>query len=368
MDHFVYPVMEEELRVPVLKSRVVHLPHGSSVMVSCPGQDNHLLVFGRVRPTRPDRMHYSRITCTDAGLMHVDTPIKWSDLSCLKKPQSSIRMGKTCGQRGTEWIIGWDIKRRFFKQITLCYNVQQETPLFTSHRIYGRNIDAKVVKPSRPGFRDDGFFSSNVRNAYTVTTQISLLQRLLNTVRHLTGENQHFLAKGHLAPDGDFILEPEQDATYQYANAVPQWQAINNGNWKRLEFAVRRLARMRGATFEVWTGTHGVLRLPNNHGHPVFIFLGNNRMPVPALMWKVIHDPSMHTAVAIVMVNDVGRYGTFESGSLHDPPCLDQCYRLPWVNWEVSDPTRGRTFCCSVHELQSAITDFPSLGPVGLLY
>ena len=30
-----------------------------------------------------------------------------------------------------------------------------------------------------------------------------------------------------------------QESTYYYGNAVPQWQSINNGNWKRLESSVR---------------------------------------------------------------------------------------------------------------------------------
>lgn len=45
-------------------------------------------------------------------------------------------------------------------------------------------------------------------------------------------KKQYYFAKGHLAPDADFVTEAEQDATYYYINAVPQWQAFNNGNWK----------------------------------------------------------------------------------------------------------------------------------------
>lgn len=75
-------------------------------------------------------------------------------------------------------------------------------------------------------------FTQSMQKMYTKATQMLLVRGLLNSTEHLTGRGQHYLARGHLAPDADFVLEPEQDATYYFANAVPQWQAINNGNWK----------------------------------------------------------------------------------------------------------------------------------------
>ncbi len=45
-------------------------------------------------------------------------------------------------------------------------------------------------------------------------------------------DKKDYMARGHLAPDADFVYESFQDATYYYFNAAPQWQSINNGNWK----------------------------------------------------------------------------------------------------------------------------------------
>lgn len=75
-------------------------------------------------------------------------------------------------------------------------------------------------------------FFEGVQRSYSKVSQKALLRHLLNTTEHLTAKRQHYLAKGHLAPDSDFVLEAEQDATYYYANVVPQWQAVNNGNWR----------------------------------------------------------------------------------------------------------------------------------------
>lgn len=95
-----------------------------------------------------------------------------------------------------------------------------------------RYIDAKVIEPSRPSFKSARMFSVSMQKIYTKNMQKALVTNLLNSTEHLTGKGQHYLAKGHLSPDADFVLEPEQDATYYYANAIPQWQGVNNGNWK----------------------------------------------------------------------------------------------------------------------------------------
>lgn len=59
---------------------------------------------------------------------------------------------------------------------------------------------------------------------------LSLLQDLANTI--IDPSSQLYLARGHMSPDADFVIIPNQDATYYYINALPQWQAFNNGNWK----------------------------------------------------------------------------------------------------------------------------------------
>ena len=52
-----------------------------------------------------------------------------------------------------------------------------------------------------------------------------------------------------------------------YINMVPQWQRINNGNWKTVEEGVRSAARKRGVTLLVYTGTLGVFKV----SHPLYL-------------------------------------------------------------------------------------------------
>ena len=52
----------------------------------------------------------------------------------------------------------------------------------------------------------------------------------------------NYFAKGHLTPDASAVYEYQQRATYYFINVAPQFQAFNNGNWKFLEIAARKLA------------------------------------------------------------------------------------------------------------------------------
>ena len=36
-----------------------------------------------------------------------------------------------------------------------------------------------------------------------------------------------YLARGHLAPNADFIFYSWMDSTYHFVNVAPQWQAFN---------------------------------------------------------------------------------------------------------------------------------------------
>jgi DNA/RNA endonuclease G (NUC1) len=47
------------------------------------------------------------------------------------------------------------------------------------------------------------------------------------------------------------VTEDWQEATYYFINAAPQWQSINNGNWKDVEYTVRKLADRTGRDFQV---------------------------------------------------------------------------------------------------------------------
>ena len=82
-----------------------------------------------------------------------------------------------------------------------------------------------------------------------------------------------------------------------YSNVVPQWQVVNNGNWRDVEEAVRARAKLRRSTMQVFTGTKGVLKLRGK-----MLWLVKASMPVPEYLWKLVVDST--TGDSIVTLNN----------------------------------------------------------------
>lgn len=359
-------VLYPELRDGV---RLLTVPSGTTLLAACPGRRNALALTNEKT---------AEVTCYDGQMIfsyELDSQAaKWEDMGCLRRPRASISTDRNsiCGEEGTGYNIGWNVRTGLFVPLVyICFDVDKETTEFTFHRVQGRSIGVKSVDSSRPSFRPGNMFSLPVKTIYKKKSQIALFTDLLGTSEHLTGRGQHYLARGHMAPDSDFVYTAEQDATYYYGNVVPQWQAFNNGNWKRLEYAIRELAEKHETTLDIWTGTYGTLQMPDTNNNPVDMFLGlaegKKLVPVPALMWKVIYNPVIRRALAVVSFNEVRGRGTSDDVSLMEPPCPDVCNQVPWIDWNTQDVNRGLTFCCHVRDLRSIIPSLPDLGKVALL-
>ena len=85
-----------------------------------------------------------------------------------------------------------------------------------------------------------------------------------------------------------------QRSTYKYINTAPQWQCFNSGNWNFLENAVRSMVELQqfGPYAEIYTGTFGIMELPDINNNLQEIWLSGNqenqRVPVPKYFWKIM--------------------------------------------------------------------------------
>ncbi|CAL4126453.1 unnamed protein product [Meganyctiphanes norvegica] len=393
-------------------SKAIDIPEGESMIAACPGPRNKLRNFEKSSFT---------LTCYNDQLMNNKMIIQWSELGCLRKlrPYTRSRRGKRCGDQKEGHIrtIGWKVEKLFIPQIDICFNEDIETTLYTRHFIHGRYIDAKAVDPKqrRPSFKRGKLFSVKVNSLYKKKNQKIILGKLLGEPDHLAefGKKQNYLARGHLAPDADFVTEAEQNATFSYGNVVPQWQGFNNGNWKKLEGATRDLALKWQQTLIIWTGSHGVLHLPDDQGTNVPVYLGllekRKIVPVPELMWKVIHSSLENQSVVFIGLNnihepddeafntlhsinfdddistghtnlwnslsaawDFGVTTLRDSGALNRIPlwitgnevtensslelCQDMFSEVQWMKWhKLNIAKKGKIICCSLYDAKKLI-------------
>lgn len=100
--------------------------------------------------------------------------------------------------------------------------------------------------------------------------------------------------RGHLVPAGDRTYDKKAyDETFLTSNISPQDRDFNAGIWNTLEQKVRYWAKKYDGVFVV---TGGVLK-----GNLKTI--GNEKVAVPNLFYKIIYDPENQKMIAFLMPN-----------------------------------------------------------------
>uniref|UniRef100_A0A6A7G4Z5 DNA/RNA non-specific endonuclease n=1 Tax=Hirondellea gigas TaxID=1518452 RepID=A0A6A7G4Z5_9CRUS len=350
----VLPKMEGDLRI-------VTVPEGAELVLACP-------------ETVIDELNQEVVqaTCLGDTTLTVDgEDYSLSELGCAKRPRETLMkdLGSCGGSIGTEHAIGFDVVGYdFYELVRVCFDPEEEANLYSTHTIRGAYEAASDSNPDRPSFKSDsGFYSVSVSTCYEQKTQIALMEDILGDSSVIDVNSNLYFARGHLAPDADFVTEQERDATYYYINVAPQWQTFNNGNWKMLEFDVRELSSVRGSDLTVWTGTWKVLEMDdiNNNGVDIYLGLseGESVVPAPAVMWKVVYDPATNEGAAVVGVNYP--YLT----SFPDTICGSEsfCSELLWLSFNQENLESGAMYCCTVQELLDAVPYAPDLGDADIL-
>lgn len=236
------------------------------------------------------------------------------------------------------------------------------------HLIYFIDILDAKKESSRPSFKSPGLGPGvTADTAYKQITQKQTFTDILGSESLASDyiNPSSYLARGHLSPDGDFVYVSSSFSSYFYINTVPQWQAVNNGNWKSLEFAVRNTAANLKKNLRVITGGHEILSLKDSKGKLQNIFLvTKNKLPVPKFSWKVVQDMSNKKTIAFVTLNNP----FIESVSENDYICEDICEKSGWgqASWS-SSPSKGITYCCDVKELMKVIKTIPDVKSSGIL-
>lgn len=263
---------------------------------------------------------------------------------------SVINQNRLCGSDGVLMNIGFNDERGFAKLIDVCYSKKRGSSIYTSHTIHGKTIKNAMKASSRPSTFKTTELPSNISAAssFTKAKQLERFTQLFGNDKAEEYLNITYLARGHLSPDADMIFFSWQWATYYYINVIPQFQSINNGNWKHIESAVRTKAAENKRDLLVYTGGHDVLKLNNKK-----IALENDGLEVPKWSWKIIKDIESNSGIAFVTLNN-----PFANSITN--LCNDVCNEFGWDWKERKNYSKGYTICCKINDLLSVIDAIPN--------
>lgn len=258
-----------------------------------------------------------------------------------------VNKNHICGGDGVTMSIGFNDERNFAGLIDVCYSKKRGSSIYTSHTIHGNTIKNAMKAQSRPSTFKTTEISPKISAAssFTKVKQLERLSQILGSDKAEEYLNVTYLARGHLTPDADMIFFSWQSSTYYYINVVPQFQSINNGNWKHVENVARSKASQLNRDILVITGGFDVLKLNNKK-----ITLEDDGLEVPKWMWKIIKDND--TGIAFVTYNN-----PFESSVSN--LCNDVCIENGWDWKERKSFKKGYTICCTVNDLISVIESIP---------
>lgn len=217
------------------KTRIITLNVNEKISIGCLSKDNSNVLKITKRPV-------NEAYCKRNATLLVDqTELTYSQLGCTNQNKEILEEveGVDCANngRGTLVRVGWQLNSDFIPLYEMCHDKVTTVNYFSTHVIIGRSVDADDKANTRPSFRQAGYYPGlDVNDALGPAQQNKTIARTVGSetlaVKYFNQKKNFFLARGHLAPDGDFIDAASQDATYYYLNMAPQWQSFNGGNWK----------------------------------------------------------------------------------------------------------------------------------------
>lgn len=281
--------------------------------------------------------------------------------SCVRHNRGSVREDQTsCGGGAGKIIkVGFELNP-FIELYRVCYNQAKSAPIYAVHKIVGESMK---MNGKRDGHfkRDGNEFFRKVDEINRIYSQQMQMRRLRDILGNNFNLQRNYIQRGHLAAYADFSMQSWQYASNYYINVFPQWNSINNGNWKILENMVRIQAEITKRTYKVYTGTHGTLRL---NLREIDLYRGatanRNRFPVPEYSWKIVVDENARSAIGFMTLNNP----FIQRTTVVVDPCTNICATSKWAHPSFSrnNPTGGYTICCDVNDMMRRIRLIAGLG------
>ncbi|XP_062133312.1 uncharacterized protein LOC133843681 [Drosophila sulfurigaster albostrigata] len=280
--------------------------------------------------------------------------------------------------------VGYNVSGgRFVRTLELCHDAEQ----LRTEYVYYQMLPASVhfqrhVK--RPQFSSAGHFCGyDMQRLYSQAHQQKRAKQLLQQAAPSDGVDvgvgvglgedmkstlfdtkDLFLARGHLAAKADLIYATQQRSTFNYLNVAPQWQTLNAGHWAVVEEATRRFAAREKLSLSIYTGTYGVMPLPNATQTSFYLANdanNNHVLPVPLLFYRLVIDNDRPwSGIAIVGVNNPHAtwpeiWKSYMICETRIPPRY-----VPWLrSLQQKNLKKGYLYACTVADVARAVGHLP---------
>lgn len=308
-------------------------------------------------------------TCLGGTNFQVDgEEVEFSDIACNEMPEHTARRTNQPCPGGEIAQVGYNVGRRWLNLMDICHDPEVAATHWVHHFQSPWNRGFQRGFPRIQFIQGDFYDRMPVNALYTRGRQRRTIGNILGSqeiARNLVEDySDLFLSRGHLAARSDYMLGSHQQATFYYLNAAPQWQTFNGGNWERIETGLRNHVSAQNWNVELWTGTHGVLRLKDANGVPQEIYLEERtrRIPVPKIYYKIAIEHTLKAGIVFIGVNHP--YATLEEIKEEFTFCEDISDKVDYMPWDKRNIENGYCYACHVADFVKRIPELPQIPEV----
>lgn len=136
---------------------------------------------------------------------------------------------------------------------------------------------------------------------------------------------------------------------------------------RAVEDGSRRLAADRNISLDVYTGTHGVLKLNDTDGveREVYLDVENRKVPVPMIFYKMLINKAEASGIVLIGVNNP--HASIKEINRDYIFCDDISDEIIFIKWRPRDIRRGYSYACSIEDFLENVPHLSSVGVKSIL-
>lgn len=127
------------------------------------------------------------------------------------------------------------------------------------------------------------------------------------------------------------------------------------------------MAADRNISLDVYTGTHGAIKINDTDGTPQEIYLDadNRKVPVPKIFYKILINKSNNSGIVLIGVNNP--HISVDEILRDYVVCDDISDNIKYIKWRPEDIRRGYSYACEVNNFLENVPHLPNIDVKSIL-